>query len=350
MTASFTELATSASNPIGRYFTIVSTIPSALLVGFSFVLLNTGAPWQSPDWEAAVRAVTDIGIGEAVVLALITFSVAIVLHPLQFAFVQFLEGYWGTAMVPSWLRAVRVQHYRAERDRLTALYNKTETARRKLEVEGESRRLAYSQALSRRDESARLNYLAYPAHPDHTMPTRLGNVLRRYETSAGFQYGLDATVVAPHLALIADKSHVDYLNDQRTVLDLAVRLCLCSLLATVAAVAVLSPYGFNLLVALIPYLAAYTSYRGAIVAAHHYGGAVGTLIDLNRSALYEALLVSRPQDSAAERRTNKQLTALLGGQRQAMIHYSAAPADSDAEPLATEPTGILRILRILRRR
>ena len=52
------------------------------------------------------------------------------------------------------------------------------------------------------------------------MPTRLGNMLRRYEILAGAPYELDAPTVLPSLALVAPPGHLDYLNDQRSALHL----------------------------------------------------------------------------------------------------------------------------------
>ena len=57
------------------------------------------------------------------------------------------------------------------------------------------------------------------------MPTRLGNVLRRYEDTAGRQYGLDIVRIAPHLNLVARPEHREYVDDCRKGLDLGVRLC-----------------------------------------------------------------------------------------------------------------------------
>src|SRR5260370_32115510 len=96
------------------------------------------------------------------------------------------------------------------------------------------------------------------------MPTRLGNVLRSAESLAGSQYGMNALQAVPLLILIADVRHVDYVNDQRTQLDLAVRMTFISVAAFAVTILFLWPYGLWLLVAVIPYALAYLSYRGAV--------------------------------------------------------------------------------------
>ena len=75
------------------------------------------------------------------------------------------------------------------------------------------------------------------------MPTRLGNALRRHEDAVGRPYDLNAVGVMPHIALCAPPEHLAYLNDQRTLLDLSVRLCVVSLLAAAAGFVLLARDG-----------------------------------------------------------------------------------------------------------
>ena len=79
--------------------------------------------------------------------------------------------------------------------------------------------------------------------------------------------------VIRHIALVAPRQHLDYLNDQRQLLDLSVRMCATSIFATFIAIAFLWHHGPWLMIALIPYGVGYLSYRGAVVVAHEYGAA-----------------------------------------------------------------------------
>ena len=85
---------------------------------------------------------------------------------------------------------------------------------------------------------------------DEFMPTRLGNVLRRAESLAGSQYGIDALQAVPHLLLITPPNHIDYVNDQRWQLDLAVRMVFLSAVATGSAIIFLCRDGAWVLIAL----------------------------------------------------------------------------------------------------
>ena len=69
--------------------------------------------------------------------------------------------------------------------------------------------------------------------------------------------------------------------------------------------------GALLLWAVVPYLVAFLSYRGAVVLAHEYGTALAVLIELNRFVLYERLRLPRQRNLFEERRTAAQLTALM---------------------------------------
>jgi hypothetical protein len=153
------------------------------------------------------------------------------------------------------------------------------------------------------------------------MPTRLGNMLRRYEVLAGSAYKLETPTVLPYVTLVAPPEHRDYLNDQRSAMDLAVRTCMTSALAFLMTVIFLWHSGLWLLIALGPYSLTYLSYRGSIVAAQSYGIAMSTIIAMNRFALYEYLNLPRPSTTVNERKMNETLMDLLHGDSDASIKY-----------------------------
>jgi hypothetical protein len=111
------EQASGAGSVIGRYFNVVSSLPSLLFVGYLYLLVRSGA-WNGPvDFS-------DIFEGDwwkgALLLGLLAFAAALALHPLQFRLIQLLEGYWGTATLGRDLAVLRV---RRQRGRLLALQN-----------------------------------------------------------------------------------------------------------------------------------------------------------------------------------------------------------------------------------
>jgi hypothetical protein len=184
--------------------------------------------------------------------------------------------------------------------------------------------------LSISEESQRLS-AGYPRDEDDIMPTRLGNVLRRHERLAGSEYGLDAITVVRHVALVAPPERLGYLNDQRQLLDLSVRMSVTSILAALIAIAALWRHGPWLLVALVPYAVAYLSYRGAVVVADEYGAAFSTMIDLDRFALYDQLRMPRPKNIEDERRQNENLVRILNHNDPEIMRYEYPPVTAGAD-------------------
>ena len=111
--------------------------------------------------------------------------------------------------------------------------------------------------------------------------------------------------------MVAEERELQYVSDQRTQLELAVRVTVLGMIAAVATVFVLWRHGAWLLLALGPYTISYLAYRGAVVAAHEYGTALTVMVELNRFALYERLRVKPPESLNAEEKLNDGLMRLL---------------------------------------
>lgn len=302
------ESALGAVSKIGPYFTSISLIPAAGLT-FTVYLLGRAEPWTGhPNWHQVLDVSGDLSLSGALIGMVVTVILAMVLHPLQFAAVQTLEGYWGPN--PAALRAadIRISHYA---QRFTDLAKRRQKALsnlpRSMSGPPTSTQLQW---IWRRQEATRA-LAEFPDEKYDLMPTRLGNILRRYERRAGQPYGIDVVVVATHLGLLAPKEHLDYLQDQRTQLDLAVRLTLTSAILTVITTLMFAPSGWWALLGLLPCLAAMAFYRGACVVAHHYGNALQTIVDLNRRQIYDRLDLPMPRSLAEERKQNENLDLML---------------------------------------
>ena len=277
-----------------------------------------------------------ISIGGIGVLVFLSVGLGLVIHPIQFSLVQFFEGYWGTTRIAQTIRSQRILRYQRFCNDLhdEAIKAGTELASLKRNKAPVRR----AQLISRQDEAMRI-LGNYPHAPSQVMPTRLGNMLRRYESQAGHQYGMDALQVVPHLLLVAPANHVDYVNDQRSQLDLAVRMTFISAIASATAVIFLWPYRYWVLIALIPYALAYLSYRGSVIAAGHYGSAFDTLINLDRFVLYEQLHLPLPAGTAMERLRNEEMKHLF--------EYNPAEAVGYRHPLPGNGTGPASKLRLV---
>lgn len=258
-----------------------------------------------------------LGVDGVVLLTFLGVGLGIFIHPVQFSIVQFFEGYWGKRSISQDIRYRRIVYYQ----RLCRKLNRDVSyAKEKLDAREKDDLTMRAPIRSKGDEADRVRRM-FPADLNEVMPTRLGNVLRRAESQAGSQYGIDALQAVPHLLLIAPANHVNYVNDQRSQLDLAVRMTFISVVAVATSIIFLWPDGAWVLIALIPYGLAYFSYRGSVVAAGHYGYALETLINLNRFALYQQLHVKLPASTEKEQEMNAALRNLLGYKPYRTIHY-----------------------------
>ena len=325
----------SAPSAIGRYFDVVTLIPASVFVSYLFLLVQA-QPWTgTPDWKAALSGVTSLGLGGTAALVVVALFVGLVLHPLQFGMTQLLEGYWGSTPLAQSLMWRRALHHRrrmqdlaiSSSDATNALLGVPKGA-----VVPQSLMWAIVQEL----ESERL-LTDYPEDQRDVMPTRLGNVLRRYEAGAGRQYKLPLIGVAPHLAFVAPPGQISAMENQRTDMDLAVRLCWLSMLAALCTVALFWRTGWWMIVALIPYSAAYLFYRGSMIMAAEYGTAMATMLDLNRFRLYESMHLKPVRNTSEEREQNVGLSRLVHWRRADLdlslpAEQTVAPEQSAPEP------------------
>ena len=352
--ADVASAALESGRSIGRYFTVISMVPSLLFVLYVYGLFAAGA-WSGPFEPAkAFHAAGKLGVSEIVALLVGALLLGLVLHPFQFSMTQLLEGYWGGSGIGLGLARWRILHYRhvvlalkdVESDADDAWQDaalagravqgwSSEKRRQKARLVLDSERGDDMLADYLRAEAAGVAARRFPLAGRRTMPTRLGNVLRRYEDSAGRQYGLDFLRLAPHFNLVADEEHRAYVDDCRKGLDLGVRLCVLFIIATALSVVSLASDGAWLLLSLAPYAVSYLSYRGAVSSAEAYGSALSTLIDLDRFALYEQFHLPRPADTIAEKEHNVQLLRLLANRPPYFLQYALPPDEGPASDNST---------------
>lgn len=321
-----TDATLGTTTVVGRYFGIVSTIPSLMLAAWLYLLLASGAA-SGPPTAAELAKNSPLGqpgyLFAAVALALL---LAFVGHPLQFAMVQLMEGYWGTSQLARNLseeltlrqlrRLGRARNLGDDGEDLegslpeVANLSQHVNARALNEQPNTARQAVRSQRMR---VAARIAVDKYPNEPIHVMPTSLGNTLRHYEMLAGAAVGLPVLAWATHIGLVADPAHNRYVNDRRTEMDLAVRMSYSGVIAAVAAFALLWDDGWWATSTLIPYVVAWLSYRGAVSSADAYGAALCAWVDLNRIRLYEALALEPAPTVTDEKKRNLKLQGLLAG-------------------------------------
>lgn len=353
------DAATASGASVGKYFAATNLIPSALLVLYVWLLLSAGA-WGGPMGFDGVRSALDsLGWQDLAWFVASALFAALAIHPLQFAFTQLLEGYWGVGSLGLWAAQHQVIRHHRKRVQLS---KQSQAAYREWVIEGarlwkpkreldpklpdgllQSLEKDARRALARPSGQILLPaYLAhqaydrqmrvYPAKLHRIMPTRFGNALRQSEDEAGKQYGLDTLSISPHLSLIADPKHYAYVQDRQKAMDLAITMTLVGAIATAITAVLVSDDGPWAVLALMPFATAYSSYLGAVAAARSYNVAVETVTDLSRFALYRALHVPTPTTGSEEIETATALMALLRGSSVPEMQFLRTP-DRD-EPSA----------------
>lgn len=99
------------SKSIGRYFGIVSTVPSTLLAGWLYLIWSTGVLVGEPSVAHITAAFEHAGFRSLATVLILALALAILVHPIQFALTQTLEGYWGSSRLGLLLRWHRTEHH-----------------------------------------------------------------------------------------------------------------------------------------------------------------------------------------------------------------------------------------------
>lgn len=231
-------------------------------------------------------------VGLLIVGLLVIVTSAAIVQRGDRAMLRCLEGYWPTWLKP--LRRIRTQRYIKQWEqnlqRWSELYSKGEDALTAEELH----------------EYTQLDWLIVhsPTKPNQFMPTRLGNLLRASEYRSRDRYGLDAVVCWPRLWLLLPDSTRKELQEVRAALNIAVRLCLWSLLFLVW-----TPLAWWAPLFALP--AAWLSYRMALNTASVYVDLLEAAFDVHRHLLYQSLRVKLPKNPTEEAQDGKKLTQYL---------------------------------------
>jgi hypothetical protein len=311
------QVAKQSTKRLGPGADLVNVLPSTVLVATVFALISSHLyPWASPlhdasgkvirpGFESVAHTAQGIKLVGGVTLVFVVLLVAVALRPFQIVAVQFLEGYWRRR---SFLWSLAIERHTR---RLTASRSRRKvTSPRSKDLDLNS--LAENAQRGRRID--RMTYRAgkiiesYPERIDNLLPTSLGNVLRRAETSSGERYGLNTVItyprLYPHLSARLDKQMATYFD----LLDAMAALTLVfggQALVTTPLAARLDRWS---LVPMVFVAFALVAYRGAHQAARHHALALATTYDLHRFDMLKALHRRLPDDAEQEYRENEKLS------------------------------------------
>jgi hypothetical protein len=287
---------------IGEYFQLISVVPGSIVVLIPTFLVAGGAPGRRPVLAKALAVAAKSGFAGPLIFALAVIVVGMTLHPLQFATVQFFEGYWGQRPFARAAMFSRARRHLARRQSWTSAAIESSEALNLCWQDHDDGDRDDLQLVGIRDNLLRLEIdaqeygTAADRYPDwhRVMPTRLGNTLRRYEDRCGepYGFGINGPAIVPYLLSMTGDSATESVDDARGDLDLAIRLTISWLIAALTSFVLLLGGGPWLVVPLVCYALAWLSYIGAVKAAEDYGQSLWILIDMHRRLLPGKLRVS----------------------------------------------------------
>jgi len=305
---------------------LVNVLPSAVLtLGILALVTSHLYPWSeplrdaqgqvvSPGITSIIASLSSRGAVGAVLLTLAVLVTTVLLRPFQISAVQWLEGYWKDRGVVAPFLALAVERH-TRRHSLSRARSLHFPQRRPTIAQFGA---VASQARIRRRAASRINLAeaslaSYPERVEHIMPTLLGNILKRAETSAGERYGLDSVLTYPRLHPYLSSRLNQEVETQLNVLDTTSTLTIVSGFLTVAA----SPLAVRGDVwSLIPVgllLIASVSYRGARSAAGRHATLLAAAFDLHRFDMLGAMHRRLPENASDEYRDNQELCKILAG-------------------------------------
>jgi hypothetical protein len=322
--SSLGQVAKESTNRLGPSAALVQALPSTSLVFVLFALITSRLyPWASPLHDAkgkkvaagvdsVTHAVKGLNATGGVMLVLAVLVTAVMIRPFQVAAVQFLEGYWNSRRLGI-LKTLAVERHarRLSFHRSRRLVAQPRADGLQFDAVAGADRQAHN--VDRMASRAQAITERYPERIAHLMPTALGNVLRRAETSAGERYGLNTVVTYPRLY-----SHLSSRLDQK----LAMQLDIIDTMATftlvfwvegLAAAPLLLRVDWWSLIPLALGVFSTITYRGARLAGEHHSRQLSTAYDLHRFDMLRALHRRLPENALEEYKDNQQLSEFLAG-------------------------------------
>ena len=316
------QLVKQGVDPLGRGAYLVSLVPSATLIMSLLAIftshlypgsatLRAGNSMVRPGPAAVAFELKGLTAVGDVLLVIGIVVGTVLLRPFQISLDQILEGHWqerGRRRVIKALATERhLRRWSIARWRIDA-YAEPAGSAQFAEVAFQERdrarqyRLA---ALGARVEDQ------YPADRGEFMPTLLGNVLRRSETSAGERYGLETIVVYPRLyPFIGDRLDRNIVNQLDMIDTMSTFTFVFLILAAATAPIGARLDGWSALPILLC-LASSVCSRAAVLAAGRYGVLVASAFDLYRFDMIHAMHRPLPQNLEVELIHNRRLSKLL---------------------------------------
>jgi len=284
------NLLSALSGGFNKSLLLSTLLPVVVFVLLALVLVLPQVPATVPfvHWMQGLDAEWKLA---AVTLAVVLLTA--VVHNLNGPIIRFYEGYpWCDSWVGRWRAKVHRRAMDEAKSQWKGLWTLLVTPEASAHPD-QGKVTDHWNALARN-----LNTL-YPDELDAVLPTRLGNVIRSFESYSWRQYRMRAVALWPRLATLLDESYAGLIDDAKSALDFMLNASLlCGALATLTATAhLVFPAGLATARVLVPLAAelavlcslSYFFYLAAIPRANSWGLMIKGAFDLFRGKLLESL-------------------------------------------------------------
>lgn len=323
MSSESSQLAAKTAEGLGPGAALVTMVPATTVVLSLFALASSALyPWSTPPLgtnkkqvlpglPSVVQNARDLGgVGIAVVvIAVICLSV--LLRAFQRAAVQLLEGYWATRWIPGRVVAGALERHTRRRDINRLRIGTTEIENADASLVGVMAHQRGAAKMRRKKTRATSVAGLYPTTTDAIMPTRLGNVLRRAETTAGERYGLDTVDTYPRLYPFLSEPVLASINEHLDALDTAATFVFVFGVDAALSSPLLARGDRWIAVPIVALLLAVLSYFAAVNAARRWALRTAIAYDLHRFDMLRGMHLPLPLNGTEEFAQNEELSALL---------------------------------------
>lgn len=328
-----TSILSSISGQFSKSLILGTLLPVVLflILGMIFVV-----PLFPYDWQF-LRQLISLDSATVVMFTFVTVVLSGLLYSFNAVVTRFYQGYtWQYTWVGRW----RIRRYQAQLRADNALMARTLTLRNELSRRGgggQYEKLIEKIEDERTKVGQRINN-EFPSYPYLVLPTRLGNILRSFESYPSRQYNMAGVSLWPRLRAKIDKEYAAAIDDAKTPLDFVINVSVLSALLCLAILSVGLLYPIPLAswrvgvwwgIEILAFAGlTYFSYVMAIGQTRQWGDMFKGAFDLYRWELLKQFGYKRVPTSMAEER------ALWGGIYRQMV-YGDPPRTRLAEYATT---------------
>jgi hypothetical protein len=322
-----TSILSSISGQFSKSLILGTLLPVVLflILGMIFVI-----PLFPYDWQF-LRQLIALDSQTVVVFTFITVVLSGLLYSFNDAIRRCYEGYpWQHTWVGQW----RIRHHKTQLQAKNSFMSRTMMLRNELAERDRNKHADLIEKIEdKRTVVGREINEDFPHYPYLVLPTRLGNVIRSFESYPLGRYNMDSIALWPRLRAKIDKEYATALDDAKTPLDFIINISVLSaiLALSILIFGLLYPiplasrqagiwWGLEILFFMFM---SYCAYLLAIIQTVEWGSMFNAAFDLYRWDLLKQLGYKRVPGSMDEER------ALWGDIRRQIIYGDPPVIEGD---------------------